>query len=160
MVHQSELSLPLRLYLKTYPWRILPPMNAASIRRPIRACRVAIVSSAGLVVPGDEPFDPEVRGGDWSIRVISCDTNPASLVEYHRSDSFDHSGLRADPNLGMPLDRLQELEQQGEIGESAPHHISLMGSITAPGRFANYSVPEIGELLTSDRVDIALLVPV
>jgi len=35
-----------------------------------------------------------------------------------------------------------------------------MGSITAPGRLVQQTLPEIGNLLISDNVDIALMVPV
>ena len=48
----------------------------------------------------------------------------------------------------------------GIIGEIAPHHISVMGSITAAGRFIRKTVPAIVEALTADEVDVALMVRV
>lgn len=160
MVRLKELDLKLRLFMRTYRWRRLDPMRAAHRARPLAQCRVAVVSSAGLVAPGDEPFNQQVRGGDWSWRVIPRDVDVQSLEEHHRSDSFDHSGIATDRNLAMPLDRLHELAAAGTIGEPAPRHASLMGSITAPGRLQRHTIPEIVEALQADHVDVALMVPV
>lgn len=160
MPELSDLSFTLRTFLKAYRWRRLDPTPLAALRRPLDACRVAVVSSAGLVAPGDEPFSEKVKGGDFSFRVLPSDVPVASLEEHHRSNSFDHSGLEADRNVALPLDRLRELAQAGEIGEVAPRHISLMGSITAPGRLVKVTAPAVAEMLIADQVDIALLVPV
>ena len=127
-------SLGLRAFLKVYSWRKVDPVPHSRLTKPTSECRVALVSSAGLVVPGDDPFDLSIRGGDFSHRVIPDIANVGDLEEHHRSRSFDHSGIEVDRNLAMPLDRLHELAAIGRIGESANRHISLMGSITAPGR--------------------------
>jgi D-proline reductase (dithiol) PrdB len=62
--------------------------------------------------------------------------------------------------MGLPLDRLHEFAADGTIGEVAPRHISLMGSITAPGRFIKRTLPAVAGLLVEDQVDVALMVPV
>jgi len=160
MAETSDLSLLLRTFLKTYRWRRIEPVPMTALVKPLARCRVALVSSAGFVVPGDPPFDPRVRGGDYSYRIIAATADVERLEEHHRSDSFDHGGVEADRNLGLPLDRLHELEAAGAIGEVAPRHVSLMGSITAPGRLAAHTAPEVARLLAADEVDIALLVPV
>ncbi|MCX5742741.1 MAG: glycine/sarcosine/betaine reductase selenoprotein B family protein, partial [Proteobacteria bacterium] len=136
------------------------PTPLAILRKPLSACRVAVVTTAGLVAAGDVPFDDGVRGGDWSFRVIPGDVELASLGEFHRSASFDHAGIEADRNLALPLDRLHELVVDGTLGEVAPRHLSFMGSITAPGRLVQRSAPEATQLLVNDEVDLALLVPV
>ena len=160
MAETRELSLALRAFLKTYPWRRVDPVPVARMVKPMAECRVALVSSAGLVVPGDEPFSDSVRGGDPSFRIIPADVEVQSLEEHHRSDSFSHAGIEADRNLALPLDRLHELETSAEIGSVAPRHISVMGSITAPGRFVKHSLPSIADILVEDQVDVALMVPV
>jgi D-proline reductase (dithiol) PrdB len=126
----------------------------------LSSATVALLSAAGLVPPGGEPFDREARGGDWSWRAIPADVDVGSLRDFHRSRAFDHSGLAADHNLAFPLDRLRELVSQGLVGRVAPRHASVMGSVTAPGRLIRYTLPEIAETLVSDGVDVALLVPV
>ncbi|MCP4663878.1 MAG: hypothetical protein GY856_51495, partial [bacterium] len=147
MVQVNELSFALRTFLKAYRWQKIDPVPLAILEKPLNRCRVALVSSAGLVVPGDPPFDETVKGGDYSFRVIPADADLERLEEHHRSDSFDHGGIEADRNMGMPLDRLHELAAAGEIGEVAPHHVSVMGSITAPRRFMKTTVPAAADLL-------------
>jgi D-proline reductase (dithiol) PrdB len=160
MAESKDLSLSLRAFLLTYRWRRVDPVPVARLIRPFGECRVALLSSAGFVVPGDEPFSDAVRGGDWSFRVIPADAEVGALEEHHRSDSFSHAGVEADRNLGLPLDRLRELAADGTIGEVAPRHISLMGSITAPGRLLKDTLPRAAEMLIEDHVDVALMVPV
>jgi D-proline reductase (dithiol) PrdB len=155
-----ELSLALRTFLKTYPWRRIDPVPGAVLTKPLTECRVALVTSAGLVVPGDEPFSSSTLGGDSTFRVIPSDIDVQTLEDHHRSGSYSHEGIEADGNLGLPLDRLREMAAGNHIGSVAPRHISLMGSITAPGRFVRTTVPEVADRLVSDEVDVALLVPV
>lgn len=160
MAKITDLPLWLRATLKLYPWRRVTPTPLVHLAKPLAECRVALVTTAGLVAPGGIPFDESVRGGDWSYRVIAGSVDVASLGEFHRSGSFDHAGIEADRNLALPLDRLHELVLDRSIGGVAPRHLSFMGSITAPGRLIQRSAPEAAELLVQDEVDLALLVPV
>jgi D-proline reductase (dithiol) PrdB len=118
------------------------------------------VSSAGFVVPGQEPFASTLSGGDGSFREIPSDADVSMLIEVHKSQSFDHSGVQSDPNLGFPIDRVREMAAERRIGEVNHRHLSFMGSITAPGRLVRDHAPEAARLLVSDGVDVALLVPV
>jgi len=118
------------------------------------------VTTAGLVMPGQQPFDDDVKGGDYSFRVIPHDADVASLIDTHRSETFDHSGIKSDPNLAFPLDRLHDLAREGRIGSVSERHLSFMGSITAPGRLVRDSAPAAAQLLVDNGVDVALLVPV
>ncbi len=156
----SEFSLPVRLFLKAYPWRRLDPVPWTPLRQPLSQCRLALVSSAGFVLPNQPPFDDSIKGGDPSFREIPADADATTLHDTHRSESFDHAGLRQDPNLAFPLDRVRELAAAGRIGSVNRRHLSCMGSLTAPGRFVRDSVPQAASWLTEDGVDVALLVPV
>jgi len=156
----SEFSASVRLFLRAYPWRRIDPVPWAPPRKPLSQARIALVSTAALVLPGQQPFDPHVRGGDVSCREIPAGADVRSLVDTHRSETFDHSGIAADPNIAFPLDRLRELASDGVIGAVAPRHFSLMGSILAPGRLVRDTAPVIATTLVSDEVDVALLVPV
>lgn len=156
----EELPLWLRATLKVYPWRTIDPVPRATLRRPLREARVALVTTGGLVSQGQPDFDETVKGGDFSYRVIPGDVEVRTLGESHRSESFDHRGVEQDRNLAFPLDRLRELVAAGEVGEVAPRHLSFMGSITAPGRLTKHTAPEAIGKLVEDGVDVALLVPV
>jgi D-proline reductase (dithiol) PrdB len=156
----SEFPTGMRLFLKAYPWRRIDPVPWTPLRRPLADSRLALVSSAGFAMPDQEPFDGSRRGGDPSFREIPSDADPALLVDSHRSETFDHSGMQRDPNLALPLDRARELWASGRIGSLARHHLSFMGGITAPGRLIKQTAPEAARRLVADGVDAALLVPV
>lgn len=156
----SEFPLKYKLFLKAYPWRRIDPVPWAPLKKPLKDSRAAVISSAGLVGPDQEPFDDSIRGGDFSFREIPADIDVFTLTDTHRSDLYDHSGLRQDPNLAFPLDRLRELVKSGRIGSLNRRHLSFMGSITAPGRLVKKTAPPAVHKLVEDGVDIALLVPV
>lgn len=160
MASVSDLPLSARLFLKTYPWRRIDPVPWAPLRKPLHEARVALVSTAGLVLPSQERFDNDIRGGDWSYRETPSDADTATLIDTHRSASYDHSGVRADANLAFPIDRMGELAAEGAIGSVNHRHFSLMGSITAPGRFMAQTAPVVADALTADGVDAVLLVPI
>ncbi len=159
-MHPSDLPLWVRAYIATYRWRRVDPVPLASLSAPVAAARVALVTTAGLVPPGDAPFDEAIRQGDHSFRVIPHDVAVADLAECHRSESFDHDGIARDRNLAFPLDALRALAVEGAIGAVAPRHLSFMGSITAPGRLTAETAPAAAQLLVEDQVALALLFPV
>ena len=121
---------------------------------PLPQRRVAIVSSAGLVVRGENPF----RGRDADYRVIPSDTKPEDLLISHISINFDRTGFQEDWNVVFPLDRLRELVAEGLIGGVAPTHYSFMGA-TDPVQMELYA-RELAARLKQDRVDAAILPPV
>ena len=156
----DEFSLSLRLFLRAYPWRRLDPVPWTPLAKPLAACRLALLSSAGFIAPGQPPFDSAVRGGDVSFRDIPSDIDVHTLIDVHRSESFDHTGVRQDANVAFPIDRVRELAERGRIAAVNRRHLSFMGSITAPGRLVRHSAPEAARRLVADAVDVALLVPV
>ena len=141
----GEFSFKYKLFLKTYQWRRIDPVPWTPLTKPIDACKVALVSSAGFVTPDQPRFDDAKRGGDTSFREIPATVDVSTLVESHRSEIFD---------------RLRELCTTGRIGAVNERHLSLMGSITAPGRLIKRTAPQAVQGLVDDAVDIAILVPV
>ena len=123
---------------------------------PLANCRVAIVSTAGLQVRGDRPFGPSASATDY--RIIPGKTPAADLVMSHQSVNFDRTGFQEDHNVAFPLDRLNELERDGVIGEVAEFHYSFMGA--APIRKLEAKARELAVLLKQDKVDAVLLCPV
>jgi D-proline reductase (dithiol) PrdB len=156
----SEFALKYRLFLKTYRWRRIEPVPWAPLKKPLRDCRLVLISSAGIVASDQKPFDKTIRGGDPSFREIPVNVAASALIETHRSNVFDHTGIRQDPNLAFPIDRLRELTEAGIIGSLNHWHLSIMGSLTAPGRLIKKTMPLAVSRLVSDGVDIAILIPV
>jgi D-proline reductase (dithiol) PrdB len=121
---------------------------------PLATRRVAVVSSAGLVVSGETPF----RGRDPDYRVIPGDTSPSNLLISHISINFDRTGFQEDRNVVFPLERLNELAGDGAIGSVAQTHYSFMGA-TDPVEMEPHA-RELAGRLKADRVDAVILSPV
>jgi glycine/betaine/sarcosine/D-proline reductase family selenoprotein B len=156
----SDLKLKYQLLIKGYPFRRVDWRPGAVLTKPLSQARIALITTAGFYLPDQQPFDQSYRHDDCSYREIPWGTPVSSLQIGQSSDAFDHSGIEADRNLTLPLDRLRELIEAGTIGESAPRHFSIMGSIIAPAKLINESGPEIARKLVEDRVDGVLLAPV
>lgn len=129
----------------TRPWVEGPPLSQR---------RVAIVSSAGLVVRGERPF----RGREADYRVIPATTAPNDLLCSHISINFDRTGFQEDWNVVFPMDRLRELAAEGAIGSVAATHYSFMGA-TDPVEMED-AAREVAGRLKAEGVDAAILPPV
>lgn len=156
----DDLPLWERTLIASYHWRRVGPLPGSALRRPLKDCRVALVTTAGLLPPGTPPFDLGRIGGDSTFRVIPADAAVSALQVHHRSQAFDRNAVLADANVAFPLDRLRAVASRGEVGELAPRHLSFMGSITAPGRLRKEHAPAAADLLAGDAVDVVLLAPV
>jgi D-proline reductase (dithiol) PrdB len=153
-----DLKLAHRLYMRAYRYRQVDWRPGAKLRKPLAECTVAVITTAAFHLREQAPFDPAVKGGDYSYREIPADSD--RLLISHKSDAFDHTGIERDYNLALPLDRLRELRDEGFIGKVAARHYSLMGSITAPARLVEITAPELVRRLADDGVDAVLLTPV
>ena len=120
--------------------------------------RVAIISTAGLHRRGDQLFSVGTGSVPGEYRIIPRDTDANDLVMSHISTNYDRSGFQKDWNVVFPLDRLNELAQQGVIGSVADFHYSFMGA-TDP-QLMETAARNLASLLREDNVTAALLVPV
>jgi D-proline reductase (dithiol) PrdB len=119
--------------------------------------RVAIVTTAGLHLRNDRPFDSGGAATDY--RIIPGDVAPADLVMSHLSVNFDRTGFQSDSNVIFPLDRLKELVHEKIVGAIAAFHYSFMGAIAPVTRYEP-KARELAGLLKQDQVDAVLLTPV
>lgn len=121
--------------------------------------RVAIVTTAGLHLRGDRPFNVGNSGMDY--RVIPGSVEAADIVMSQLSANFDRSGFQQDINVTFPLDRLHELAHERIIESVAAFHYSFNGaSAITPLTAYEPKARELAGLLKKDRVDAVLLTPV
>ena len=78
------------------------------------------------------------------------------LYHLHINTSFAQQDL----NCVMPLERLSQLEAQGEIAHSASSHYSYMGYTLRPDVLLRHTVPGIIAQLRQEQVDAVVLIPV
>jgi hypothetical protein len=132
------------------------------LEKPLTESRVASISSGGIALKNDIPFDQEGERqnpwwGDPSFRVLPNTATQDDVEIYHLHINPEFG--RRDLNCILPLHRLAELEESGEIGDSAPRHYSFMGYTLDPTDLLEKTTPEMVRLLKEDQVDLVLLVP-
>jgi D-proline reductase (dithiol) PrdB len=160
MARIADLKLAHRLFMKAFRYRSVDWRPGARLDKTLRDSKLALITTAGLHLPPQPPFDPSVRGGDFSFREIPGDVNIRELKISHCSTAFERTGARQDRNLVFPLDRCRELVERGELGALNHRHFSFMGSISAPGRLIAKTAPQVALKLREDGVDAVFLVPV
>jgi len=140
---------------ENHHWRSEVPFSP--LEKPVQQCRVALVTSGGLVMDDQPPFDLADKKGDCSYRVIPGDAEPDRLVVSHMF--YDSSNVEVDSGVMLPLAVLREFAEQGKVGSVAPRHFSFSGGIPDPSPLVSRYAPEVAEALVSDEVDLAILTP-
>jgi len=126
---------------------------------PLSKARVALVTTAGVHLAGQEPFDMKDPDGDPTYRALPSDTPKEAYTITH--DYYDHSDADRDLNIVFPIDRLREMAEGGEIGSLAPVNYGFMGHIDGPHieTLIKKTAPEVAARLAGDGVDVVLLTP-
>ena len=136
----------------------VPPIPATAwtpLARPLAQTRVAIVTTAGLYVDGDQGWSR----GDQSFRVLPAADRDVRLG--HQSANFDRTGFVLDANVAYPVDRLAEMSDEGVVGSVGARNLSFMGA--QRGTLETIRVdsgPAAAALLREDGVEAVLLTPV
>ncbi len=138
------------------------PIPWTPLRKPLSECMVALLSSAGIALKTDRPFDQEGERrnpwwGDPTFRILPLETTAQDVGIYHLHIN-PQFGLQ-DLNCLLPLQRLKELEQEGMIGRAARQHYSIMGYILEPEVLLSRTTPAIVEHLHAEQVDVVTLFP-
>ncbi|HEY4707791.1 MAG TPA: glycine/sarcosine/betaine reductase selenoprotein B family protein [Thermodesulfobacteriota bacterium] len=147
-----------RFVEKTPPIRV-EGIPWAPLKKPIKDCRVALVTTAGVHLKTQKPFDMSDPLGDPSYRELPSDT-PGELYAITH-DYYDHTDADRDLNIVFPIDRLKELVKEGLIGSLAENNYGFMGHID--GRHIETLVkkiaPEVAGRLKAQSIDAVLLTP-
>ncbi|MGI9605356.1 MAG: glycine/sarcosine/betaine reductase selenoprotein B family protein [Acidimicrobiales bacterium] len=137
--------------------RVNPTVSFSPLRRPLAEATVALVSTAGVHLDDQPPFDVATTDGDPTFRLIPDDTSSDRLRFTHTH--YDTGPAGEDPNVVFPLDRLHEFVVEGRVGAAAPFHVGLMGFNPDPSRIADDAAPEVARQLTEAEVDVVVLTP-
>jgi len=134
-----------------------PPFTL--LNKPLTACRTALITTAGVHLRGQTPFDMANPDGDATYRVLPQTATADTLTITHQY--YDHTDADRDVNVVFPLDHFRELAGRGVIGSLAPQHFGFMGHIEGgqiPLLTHRYA-PEVAAKLRHDGVDFAFLTP-
>ncbi len=126
-------------------------------KKPLNQCRVALVTSGGVYLRNQEPFDIVSDYGDWSYREIPSDTDPGDFMI---SDAhYDHSEPDEDINCIFPISHVWSLVRDGVIASVAKNFYTFMGFIPDPGKLIAETAPQVAAKLVADHVDVVFLTP-
>ncbi len=127
--------------------------------RLLKDSKVAIVTTSGVHLKDQRPFDMEDHDGDPSFREIDINRPLDDLMITH--DYYDHSDADKDINIVFPVERLTEFRRWGLIDGIADKHYSFMGHIDGHHikTLINDKAPEVAKRLKEDDVDIVILTP-
>lgn len=131
----------------------------ASVRKPLAKARIALVTTAGVHLRTQPPFDMENPDGDPTYREIPNTVDSTQLTITHKY--YDHTDADADLNVVFPLAHFRDLVTKGVIGSLAPRHFGFMGHIDQAliTLLNERTAPEVAAKLRADGVDFAFLTP-
>jgi D-proline reductase (dithiol) PrdB len=128
--------------------------------KPAKDARFALITTGGYSIEGpQDPFNalPNFSDAPAEIRSIPIDVDQSKLRIDH--GGYDHRFAKEDVNVNLPVDRLSELAEAGEIGSIAQQTHVVMGLQPNVGPLISQLIPELVETLTADDIEAVLLVP-
>ncbi len=138
-----------------YQWTVNESAPWTPLNKPLERCMVALLSTGGVFHKEQPPFKNE--RDDLTYREISknVDVRDLRIVHY----AYDHTDAKKDINCIFPIERFQELEAEGYIGELAPVAFTLMGGIFRRTYVRTEMAPRILQRLKDMKADVLFLVP-
>ncbi len=136
-----------------YRWVVNETAPFTPLKTPIAECRVAMISSGGLMYRDQPRFHRE----DSSYRRIPKNARRDELNVWHFG--YPTHDAEQDPNCVFPLERLRELESAGVIGELTDPVFSFMGGIYSTRKVRDELAPQIVDELKRAHADAFFLVP-
>ncbi len=144
----------------SYPWFTTEGDPFSKLNTAARDARFALITTGGYSIEGpQDPFSPLPSFDDTAaeIRTIPLDVDRTKLRIDHMG--YDHRFAKEDINVNLPLDRLGELAEVGEIGSIAKQTHVVMGLQPNVGPLLDQLIPKLVETLRADDVEAVLLVP-
>ena len=161
-------------------FRFLPPSLAAWINslipeqgfkgsipftplsKPLSEATLALVTSAGISLKTDPPFDMEREKkegtwGDRSFRALPKNTTAADITVNHLHINTEY--ILQDINVMLPLARMGEFEREGIIGRLAPTAYSFYGFQWESTDFLKEAIEPMSKRMREEGVDAVILTP-
>jgi len=126
------------------------------LSKPLNKCKLVLITTGGLHLKNDTPFDLSLKNGDCSYRILPGEVRHDDLMVSHKW--YNHKFINADLNCVFPIDRMKEYVRSGEISSLSEDHLSFMGHIYDTAPLIKNSL-NAGRHLKGLGVDIAFLTP-
>jgi len=136
------------------PWT---PMS-----KPLNQTTLALVTSAGISLKIDPPFDmerekKEAIWGDRSYRAIPGGSTEKDIEVNHLH--INTNWIKQDINVILPLSRMAEFEKEGVIGCLAPTAYSFYGFQWQNTDFLKEAIEPISKKMKYEGVEAVLMTP-
>jgi D-proline reductase (dithiol) PrdB len=146
--------IPDEEYKGTIPWT---PMS-----KPLNQATIALVTSGGISLKSDPPFDMEREKkdplwGDRSFRAIPRGTTEKEIDVNHLH--INTNLVKQDINVILPLARMDEFEKEKIIGRLAPTAYSFYGFQWQNTDFLKEAIEPISKMMKDEKVEAVLLTP-
>ncbi len=161
-------------------FRFLPPGLAAWVRsfipdeefkgfipwtplaKPLSQTTLALVTSAGISLKTDPPFDMEREKreaiwGDRSYRAIPRGATEKDIEVNHLHINTNY--IKRDINVILPLARMAEFERERIIGRLAPTSYSFYGFQWQDTEFLKEAIEPISKKMELEGVEAVLMTP-
>jgi len=120
--------------------------------RELKESTFALVTTAGVHLRDQEPFNPE---DDNSWRLIPGDVEASQLMVTH--EHYDHRDADEDINVVFPIDRLRELAAEGIIAGVGDKHLGFMGYSQNFRDLYERVAPEMAKIISRSKADGVIL---
>ena len=154
----------LRAWVKTFipDEDFKDPIPWTPVSKPLSKVTVALVTSAGISLKSDPPFDMEREKrepiwGDRSFRIIPKGKTEKDIDVNHLHINTTY--IKQDINVILPLARMAEFEKEGIIGRLAPSAYSFYGFQWRNDDFLQESIEPISKKMKLEGVEAVLLTP-
>ncbi len=132
------------------------------VAKPLNQTTLALVTSAGISLKTDPPFDMEREKreaiwGDRSYRAIPRGTTEKDVDVNHLHINTNY--VKQDINVMLPLARMAEFEKEKIIGRLAPTAYSFYGFQWQSTDFLKEAIEPISKKMKLEGVEAVLLTP-
>ncbi|RPI77188.1 MAG: hypothetical protein EHM45_10085 [Desulfobacteraceae bacterium] len=134
----------------------------APLKRPLNQTVFALLTSAGISLKSDPPFDmerekKEPTWGDRSYRALPRNISEKDIDVRHLHINTRY--IKEDINVMLPLARMAELENEGLIGRLAATAYSFYGFQWQNTEFLQEAIEPISRKMKQEAVEAVVLTP-
>jgi D-proline reductase (dithiol) PrdB len=149
-----KIGIPAREFQGAIAW--------TALKKPLASTTLAIMTSAGISMRGDQPFDMERERreptwGDPGYREIPRQATENDVAVNHLHINTDY--IKADLNVILPIQRFAEFEAEAVIGRLAPTSYSYYGYQPDPTVLLQETMPKVAARMHAEGVEAVLLTP-
>lgn len=132
------------------------------LQKPAKELTFSLMTSAGINIKGDPPFDMEREKREPMWGDPTCREIPKYITETDIDVNHLHintSYIKQDINVMLPVERFKEFEEEGVIGRLAPSCYSYYGFQLDASELLDKAMPKVAAKMSEEGVEAVLLTP-